>query len=129
MNNEEFLLEELVKKSAKRDKIGEYVDSLGGHFEKIRVKLEEIGRNVDDPGLLTCLYFHHLRKKGENYRSEIVRYDILYDALDCECENLERKLAKIHQENTNEQTESASKIAETSPEESACESESMERGQ
>lgn len=123
MNREEFLREELDKKSARRDRIGVHLDTLTSNQEQYYAKLQEIERDVEDPGLLTFLYCRYLRKKCAHCRSEIVEYDIEFSALDCECGNLAQKLLEICKE------KSESEELASADDQTACESACMEQGQ
>ncbi len=95
MNREEFLREELYKKSVRRDQIGVFLDTLTANQEQYMAKLQEIERDVEDPGLLTYIYCYYLQKKSAQCRSKIVEYDIEYSALDTECGNLAKRLLEI----------------------------------
>lgn len=95
MTYEEALREDLARKQARRDRVGDHVKRLTERSANIKAREKEVEEHWAIFGLFELCYRHYLKKQGENCNSELLSYKIEYDALCTLCEKLEQRIIII----------------------------------
>ena len=100
-SHEEFLKKELLDKLILQKQMETYLEFLTEKHVKIKTSIEQIN-SQQIKGCIDLCYRYYLSKREKTYDKEIQRYKIRCEALECECEHLDKHIKAIKKQKENQ---------------------------